>query len=248
MSENNVYEDAGFFQRYRRMREGSDSPNELIEQPALRACLPPLEGLDVLELGCGMGQLTLYLAEQGANRVLALDSSEKMLDVARRERSHPGVEYERRAVEEMQPAPEGFDLVVSSLAVHYVANYPALVREVSNCLKSGGRFVYSVEHPMKTAPQVAGAEWISDGKGGVYWPLNGYCDEGAREREWFGERVVRYHRKISTLIGALISCSMEIETLEEPIETPDPGHDIYFPEHRERPPVLIIGSIKREAS
>ncbi|HEX2741252.1 MAG TPA: methyltransferase domain-containing protein [Rubrobacter sp.] len=152
------YNDPEFFERYRRMRESPASANELIEQPALRACLPPLEDLEVLELGCGMGQLSLYMAEQGASRVLATDASERMLGVARSERQHPRIEYLKSATEDLDPPQESFDLVASSLAMHYVADYDSLVRSVASWLRSGGWFVFSVEHPMKTAPKAPGVD------------------------------------------------------------------------------------------
>jgi 2-polyprenyl-3-methyl-5-hydroxy-6-metoxy-1,4-benzoquinol methylase len=98
----NAYDDPRFFRAYRRMREDPQSANELIEQPALRACLPPLEDLEVLELGCGMGHLSLYLAEGGASRVLAADASKRMLTVARSERPHERVECRLCAMEDLE--------------------------------------------------------------------------------------------------------------------------------------------------
>ncbi len=138
---NNVYDNPRFFEGYRRMREDPGSPNELIEQPALRACLPPLEALEVLELGCGMGHLSRYLAEAGASRVLATDASERMLAVARSARPHERVEYHLCAMEDLKVPPESFELIASSLSAHYVADHAALVRKIARWLRPGGRFV-----------------------------------------------------------------------------------------------------------
>lgn len=179
----NIYDDPRFFEGYRRMREGSSTMNELVEQPALRACLPALEGLDVLELGCGMGHMSVYLAERGVARVLATDASERMLRVARRDRAHERVEYSRCAMEDLEFDDGNFDLVVGSLCVHYVEDYPALVRKVARWLKPGGRFVYSVEHPMATAPKDPERDWVEDGEGNkLFWPVYGYGDEGPGSR------------------------------------------------------------------
>jgi len=147
----NIYDDPRFFHGYSRMREEGGGLNEVLEQPVLGSCLPPLSDLTVLDVGCGMGQLAFRCAEAGAVRVVACDISEKMLEVARRERTHPRITYVRRAAEDLDFPPGTFDLVVSSFALHYVADYARLVRRVADWLRPEGRFVYSVEHPIATA-------------------------------------------------------------------------------------------------
>ena len=217
----NAYDDPKFFEGYRRMREGPASANELIEQPALRECLPPLEGLRVLELGCGMGQLSLRLAEGGASRVLATDASERMLGVARRERPHASIEYRLVPMEDLDLAPESFDLVAGSLSVHYVADHAALVRKVAGWLVPGGLFVYSVEHPTKTAPKDPAKDWVRNAEGeALHWPLSDYGEEGPREQNWFAEGVVKHHRKLSTMLNDLVAAGMAVERVEEPEEVP----------------------------
>jgi ubiquinone/menaquinone biosynthesis C-methylase UbiE len=243
----NIYDDPRFFEGYRRMREGSFTMNELVEQPALRACLPALEGLDVLELGCGMGHMSVLLAEKGAS-VLATDASERMLSVARRDRAHERIKYLRCAMEDLEFADRVFDLVVGSLCVHYVEDYPTLVRKVARWLKSGGRFVYSLEHPTATAPKDPESDWVEDGEGNrLFWPVYGYGDEGPREQTWYVEGVVKHHRKVSTLVNGLVAAGLTIERLEELPEVVPPGNRPVFPENRQRPSVLILSSTKAVA-
>jgi 2-polyprenyl-3-methyl-5-hydroxy-6-metoxy-1,4-benzoquinol methylase len=52
----------------------------------------------VLDLGCGAGQLALHLTEAGAKEVVALDVSERMLELARAERAHPTITTSGRRV------------------------------------------------------------------------------------------------------------------------------------------------------
>jgi ubiquinone/menaquinone biosynthesis C-methylase UbiE len=242
----NAYDDPRFFRAYRRMREDPRSANELIEQPALRAWLPPLEDLEVLELGCGMGHLSLYLAEEGASRVLATDASERMLTVAGSERPHERVEYRLCAMEDLELASESFDLVVSSLALHYVADHAALVRKIARWLRPGRTFVYSVEHPMKTAPKDPGKDWVRDEEGEeLYWPLSHYSEEGPRKQDWYAEGVVKHHRKLSSMLNDLVASGMVIERVEEPEETLEPGRkEAALPQNRQRPSVLVVRSTK----
>jgi ubiquinone/menaquinone biosynthesis C-methylase UbiE len=83
-----------------------------------------------------MGHLSLYLTAAGASRVLATDYfSERMPAVAKGERAHERVEYRLCAMEDMELPREGFDLVASSLSVHYVADHAALVGKVARWLR-----------------------------------------------------------------------------------------------------------------
>ena len=226
------------------MREDPESANELIEQPALRACLPPLENLEVLEIGCGMGHLSLWLSQGGASRVLATDASERMLAVARSERPHERLEYHLCAMEDLAFPPASFDLVAGSLSVHYVADHAALVRKVARWLRPGCRFVYSVEHPMKAAPKDPNKDWVRDEEGNaLHWPLSDYAEEGTREENWFAGSVVKHHRKLSSMLNDLVAAGMVIERVEEPEEVLAAGRtEPVFPQYIHRPSVLVVRS------
>ena len=92
------------------------------EWGTLRGLLPSFEGKRVLDLGCGYGWHCIYAAQQGALRVVGVDISEKMLEIARKKTKEPQVEYLRLPMEEIAFEKESFDLVLSSLALHYVAD------------------------------------------------------------------------------------------------------------------------------
>jgi len=62
-----------------------------------------ISGRRVLDRGCGGGQLAFFLAEAGAAGVVGIGASERMLEVARAERSHPRVIYRRATMEEADP-------------------------------------------------------------------------------------------------------------------------------------------------
>lgn len=131
--------------------------------------------------------------------MLATDVSEKMLAVARNERAHEQIDYSLRAIEDIDAPPASFDLVVGSFAVHYVEDYRALVRRVEGWLRSGGHFVYSIEHPMATAPRDPERSWVTDAEGAkIFWPLSGYCEEGRREQAWYVEGIIARSRPWST--------------------------------------------------
>src|SRR5262249_56905225 len=114
----------------------------------LTALLPAVGARRALALGCGAGQLAYHLAERGAADVIGIDISERMLGLARGERSHPRLRYLRMAIEQAAFGPRRFDLVVSSLAIHYVADYCGLVQRIACWLGAGGIVVYSTDPPV----------------------------------------------------------------------------------------------------
>src|SRR3712207_4681170 len=126
----NVYDDPRFFAAYKELRDAKRGINEAIEQPALRRLLPPLDGLDVLDLGCGDGELARWCVERGARRVVGVDLSARMLALARERTADGRVQLVRTAIEQAAFAPGSFDLVASSFALHYVADYAGVVGRV----------------------------------------------------------------------------------------------------------------------
>ena len=74
-----------------------------------------------------------------------------MLAVARQKTSAPNVEYRCCAIEDADFADGSFDIVLSSLALHYVEDYTGVVQNVHRMLRPGGVFLFSCEHPVFTA-------------------------------------------------------------------------------------------------
>jgi SAM-dependent methyltransferase len=133
------------------------------------------------------------------------------------------------------------DLVVSSLALHYVPDYRDLVRRVAGWLGPGGRFVFSIEHPICTATDPM-TGWLETGNGTV-WPVEDYVAEGPRSQRWIVEGVRKYHRRVSTLIGGLLDAGLELAGIDEP--APGPAavrNDPHLAEHLRRPPVLLLSA------
>ncbi len=96
----NVYDDERFFTLYQAIRDAQAGINEAVEQPALRALLPPLAGARVVDLVCGDGQLSRELAAHCAVSVLDIDPSERMLALATQRTSDDRVKYLRRFAED----------------------------------------------------------------------------------------------------------------------------------------------------
>ena len=214
----NIYDDEAFFRGYADLRAQPGNLNDLVEQPALRALLPPLAGATVLDMGCGAGGLAAYCAGQGAARVVAADISERMLALARETNAHPNIEYRQAAIEDLAFPPASLDVVVSSFAVHYVQDYAALAAHVARWLKPGGVFSFSTEHPMIMARKAGEQNWVRDDAGRkLYWPVDHYGDEGERQFHWIVDGVAKYHRTMATLVNGLTAAGLAVTRLVEPV-------------------------------
>jgi ubiquinone/menaquinone biosynthesis C-methylase UbiE len=143
----NIYDDAQFFEGYGRLSRSVEGLDGAAEWPALRALVPDLRGLRVLDLGCGFGWFCRWAREHGAAQVLGIDVSERMLARARSTTHDPAITYTRADMENV-PLPEAsFDLVYSSLAFHYLERLRELLTAVHGALVPGGRRGFCGEHP-----------------------------------------------------------------------------------------------------
>jgi 2-polyprenyl-3-methyl-5-hydroxy-6-metoxy-1,4-benzoquinol methylase len=237
----NVYDDPRFLAGYAELDRFGEGWPQAMEQPALLELLPPVAGLRVVDLGCGAGQLALHLARAGAATVLGMDVAEHMLALARAERSHPRIAYRRQSIEDADLPPEQTDLVVSTLALHYVADYASLMRRVAGWLVPGGWLVFSTEHPIYTA-RLPDLGWAVDTNGQRRgWTIDHYADEGARTEHWFVEGVRKYHRTMSSLVNGILDAGLVVERLLEP--APDSEHLARKPENideRRRPMFVLL--------
>jgi SAM-dependent methyltransferase len=241
----NIYDDPVFFAGYSTLERFGAGWQRAVEHADLLALLPDATGRRALDLGCGAGQLAHHLATAGAAEVIGLDVSERMLALARARWAHPRVVYRRQGAAEAAFPPDRFDLVVSSLAVHYVDDYRGLMERIARWLVPGGVLVYSVEHPIYTA-RLPGDGWVTDETGApVRWAMERYADEGAREETWFVRGVRKVHRTVATLVNGLVDAGLVVERMVEPV--PDERWLADHPQarhERDRPMFLLVRARK----
>ena len=237
------YDNETFFEKYSQMDRSRLGLAGAGEWESLEPLLPDFAGKRVLDLGCGYGWHCIYAAEQGAASVLGLDLSEKMLEVAREKTQFSQVEYQRAAIEEADFAPESFDVVFSSLAFHYVKDYPAHVEKVRSWLKPGGDFVFSVEHPIFTA--YGSQDWYYDEQGNIlHFPVDNYFYEGQRQAVFLGEDVVKYHRTLTTYLDTLLTGGFALRRV---VEAKPPERMLDIPGMKDelrRPMMLLVAAVK----
>lgn len=237
----NIYDDPEFFEGYSRLGRSVEGLAGAAEWPSLRALLPDLRGLRVVDLGCGFGWFCRWAREQGAAQVLGLDVSERMLARARATTSDAAITYARADLERLDLPGAAFDLAYSSLALHYIEDLAALLATVHRALVPGARLVFSVEHPIYTAPTHPG--WSVGADGRRTWPVDGYQVEGPRTTDWLAKGVVKQHRTIGTYLNLLIRLGFTIAHVEEWRPTDDQiAARPELTEERERPMFLLVGA------
>ena len=176
--------------------------NALYERPTTLALLPDVRGTDVLDAGCGHGWYAEWLVRNGA-RVVAVDSSLGMVKLAA-ERLSRRARVVQGDVSNLHGllSSETFDLVLSSLVLHYLADLTETFREWSRLLRPGGVLVFSTHHPVHQAS--------------VLDP--GYLYSGLIEEEWgwLGEKMRYYQRPLRDLTEPLTAAGFVIERISEP--------------------------------
>lgn len=240
----NRYDDTEFFEQYSRMDRSVKGLSGAGEWHILESMLPDFRGKRVLDLGCGFGWHCRYAAEHGASEVVGIDLSQRMIDVARQRNNLPSIEYRRIAIEDFGFDPGTFDVVVSSLAFHYLESFDDVCEKVYRCLRPGGTFVFSVEHPVFTAQ--GHEEWYCDERGNrLHWPVDSYFSQGRRVSNFLGEQVVKYHKTLTTYVNGLIRQGFGITGLVEP----EPGGELLrtvagMNDELRRPMMLIVSAVK----
>lgn len=232
-----------FFENYLKLRAKPDNFNDLLEFPAFVALLPDLTGKSVLDLGCGFGPHAKYYVEQGASRVTGVDISEKMLEHARKVNSDSKITYVHRDISDPSIIDLGkYDIVCSSLTIHYIEDLFSLFRNIAQVLDSGSVFLFSMEHPIATANNDEGrVNNLTDG-----YMLKHYSEEGLRKGEWIGAPIEKYHHKFMTVMNALIEAGFVIDKVMEPMPSKRLMKKVpRMKKQINRPSYLIVRSIKR---
>ncbi|KQU93560.1 SAM-dependent methyltransferase [Devosia sp. Root413D1] len=240
----NIYDDPKFLAGYSEFPRSRDGLEATSEWPALRALLPEIAGKRVVDLGCGFGQLSRWLGAEGARSVLGIDLSEKMLARAVAETSNPAVTYARGNLDELVLARGSADLIVSSMALHYVEDFDRISGTLYGALAPGGQLVFSVEHPIYAAR--AEPEWVAAADGRQAFAIADYLVEGRRVTNWIVDGIVKFHRTIGTMLNILTGAGFEYRAVNEwkPSDAQFAAHPEWRATELTRPMFLLMSLTK----
>ncbi|MFV0254845.1 MAG: class I SAM-dependent methyltransferase [Erysipelotrichaceae bacterium] len=241
----NKYDDNIFFKKYSQFPRSKDGLSAAGEWHELKKLLPNFKNKRVLDLGCGFGWHCLYAYDQGADQVVGVDLSNKMLEVAKNKSIGKQIEYRNIAFEDVEFENDSFDVVISSLALHYTKDFKLVCQKINKWLSKGGTFVFSVEHPIFTAR--AQQNWIYDENNNIeYWPVDNYFQEDLRETLFLEEKIIKYHRTLATYLNTLLDCGFEIIAVVEPT----PNEELLslvasMKDELRRPMMLLVKCLKK---
>lgn len=202
--------------------DGDKSRREILD-PALDRLLADVQGLRILDVGCGEGRYARKLAAQGA-LVTGLDPIPAFLRIA----SELGREQYVLGSGEQIPFKDGsFDVVLSYLSLVDIPDDAAASREMVRVLKRGGRLVVVTVSNMASPT----AEWVKDAQGKkLYRTVDDYMDCRPMRLAWKGIDIVNYHRPLSRTIGQFLEAGTVLTTFLEPL--PSPNSPEYADEYR----------------
>ncbi len=235
----NLYDDPAFFAAYSRLDRSVEGLDGAAEWPALRAMLPELRGLRVVDLGCGYGWFCRWARAQGA-AVLGIDVSEQMLARAR-DAGQQGIEYRLADLERLPLPAASFDLAYSSLALHYIENLSGGAGRLSGAPWSAAA-AWSSRSSIRSSPprRIRPGRTptaANDGRSTVM------RSRVKRVTNWLVEGVVKQHRTLATYFNSLIEAGFAIRHVEE--WSPTDAQIAARPslaEERDRPMFLLVSA------
>lgn len=204
--------------------------------------LPELAGMDAIELGCGTGYVSAWLARRGA-RPVGIDNSAAQLATARRLQGEHGLAFPLiHGNAEAVPCPDAsFDLAISEYGASIWADPYRWVPEAARLLRPGGRLVFLVNSVfvMLCCPDL-----VSDGVAGDRL-LRPYF--GMHRFEWPDDDSVEFHLGHGDWIRLLRANGFDIEDLIEiqPPEGSATRHQIVTLEWARRWPAEVIWKARK---
>ncbi len=222
MEQQNIYDNEEFFNSYQEMRHSTTIPNanDLIEIPQLFDLIGDVKDKTILDLGCGSGGHDRKLIELGAKSVLGVDLSTNMINEAIKDKNSDKLDYKVMSMTDIDKLDMKFDLVVSSLAIHYIEDYDGLCKKVYDVLNPEGEFIFSYGHPMDSCVILDGLEhrWVMLNNK-KYFLISDYNNEGLRKTYWYIDGVETYHRNMSHLVNGILDAGFRLEKMQESYAT-----------------------------
>lgn len=200
----------------REAREGANPTRTgLLDKPMLEAC-GNVEGLRVLDCGCGEGRFCRLLADRGAAYVLGVDLCRPLIEAAQEMQSGCD-DYRVADAQDLSFLDTGtFDLAVSYLNQCDLPDFNANNREVFRILKSGAKYIVANLHPMRSA--VGGWHRADDGEK-LHVILDRYFEETERRWKMMGVEFTNFHRSLSTYVRGFLDAGFCITDIIEPTVT-----------------------------
>lgn len=206
-----VYADPGFARRYA-ARLGNFGDVAFYERRAALELLPPLQGLRLLDAGCGPGLYAEWLARQGAE-VTGLDASEAMLELAR-QRCGRRVRLVQAGLDAPLPfADQAFDAILCAMVLQHLRDWTPVLREFARLIPAAGCIVLSTTHPFADLD-----------------PGQDYFALARLDEDWadYGVSMPCWRRSFGRIFADVAAAGLLVETLTEPRAKPQTGSEAWI--------------------
>lgn len=230
------YDDEAVFTTYMARRRRADSPNDTLEKPIILELAGDLAGQRILDLGCGDAAFGREALVKDCQTYLGIEGSHNMVKFAQQALAGTTGKVVHATVENWDYPVEAFDLAVSRLVLHYIKDVEAVFKQVYKTLASGGRFVFSIEHPVITSCERG---WQGNGPR-QDWLVDDYFNTGRRITSWMGGEVVKYHRTTEDYFISLQRAGFLVESLREAAPQRERFEDEDTYRRRKRIPLFLI--------
>jgi len=206
--------------------------NAYYERPAMINAIGNVKGLRALDAGCGAGFYTEWLINNGAKEAVAIDFSEKMVESTKKRIGDKAKVYVSNLNEKLNLEDNYFDLIISSLTLHYVKDLDFTLKELGRILKPNGKLIFSIHHPIMTY---------------LYFSLENYFEEILLEDVINKIPVYFYHRSFDSISNSLFNNNFLIERIIEPkpIKKFKEQDEKNYKKLNKKPHFIIFKTIKR---
>jgi SAM-dependent methyltransferase len=235
------YDDEIILKDYLEFRYSPQSPNESMEKPAFLELLGHVANQSVLDLGCGDAKFAHELFQMGCASYTGIEPSSLMLEYAKNHLSETNSTLEHNTIEHWPYPKEQFDVVISRLVFHYVEDLGTVFKNIYKTLKSDGRLVFSMVHPIITACDKA----RENNQERTSWMVDDYFREGARQVRMRNSIVTQFHRPLEHIVLALQHAGFQLLGFCEGQAKPEYFEDKNLYQRRIRIPLFLIISAKK---
>lgn len=210
--------------------------------------------IKILDIGCGSGEFTRKVARMGFN-ITGIDVSNELINLAKMKNKEFNLDVNYEAIDAIKVSTlfqeNTFDIIYSNMALMDMAHFEYVFQAVSEILKEGGVFVFSVSHPIFSWPVAQTIRipkdsqrnedkfWIID----RYWRNKTLIKFDKLEDSW-----LYYPKTFSQYLNECINNDLQIIHVEEPKVTNEDikkyPRDHYFDNDR-RPDFLFVKTKKK---
>src|SRR6056297_659080 len=183
--------------------------NAYYERPGTLKLLPDVKGKKILDAGCAAGWYSKWLLDNGVSEVVSIDFSPKMIGMTEKRLNGKGRVIKHDLNEPLDFLNRNsFDIVLSSLTLHYLKNWDPVMKEFNRILKKNGCLIFSCHHPFMDY---------------TYFNRDNYFETALLEDEWDTNegpvKVEFYRRPLKDIISPVTENGFQIDILDEPIPT-----------------------------